>query len=68
MIHQASSEKVQYASNKPSNKKNRAKINIGIRLNVNLREQMTQSFHLAIKYRNENSSMTLKNNVLINNT
>ena len=60
-------EKVQYASNKPSNKK-RAKINNGIRINVNLMRKITQSICLATRYGNGNSTMMLKKKVLIINT
>ena len=51
---------IQYVLNKPSNKKNRAKINIGVRLNMNLREKMTQKICLATRPGNENSSIVLK--------
>ena len=67
MIHMASSEMVQYISNKPSNKK-WAKINIGVRLNMNLRGKMTWTICLATRQENENSSMMLKKMVLIVNT
>ena len=45
-----------------------AKSNIGMRLNANLRRKMTPSIHLANRYWNENSSMTLKKKMLIINT
>ena len=44
--------------------KSRAKINIGVRLNMNLRGKMTQTICLATRQGNENSSMTLKKKVL----
>ena len=58
---------VQYISNKSSNK-NRTKINIGMRLNMNLRGKMTQMISLATRHKNENSSMMLKKKVLTINT
>ena len=44
--------------------KHRAKINIGMRFNTNLRRKMTHSICLTTGYRNENTSMTLKKKVL----
>ena len=40
--------------------KNRAKINIGVRLNMNLRGKMTWMICIATRQGNENSSITLK--------
>ena len=48
--------------------KNREKINIKMRLNVNVRRKMTQLICLATRYGNENSSMMLKKKVMIINT
>ena len=48
--------------------KTRAKINIGMRLNMNLRRRMTWTVCHATRHGNENSSMMLKKKVLINNT
>ena len=49
--------------------KNRTKINIGVRLNMNLRgEDDPDMICLATRQRNENSSMMLKKKVLIINT
>ena len=45
--------------------KNRTKINIGVRLNMNLRGKMTQMIRLATIQGNENSSMTLKKRCLL---
>ena len=44
---------------------NRAKINIGMKLNMNLRGKMTQTICLASRQGNENSSIMLKKKVLI---
>ena len=46
---------------------NRAKINVGVRLNANLRGKMTQIMSLFTRHGNENSSMMLKKKVLIIN-
>ena len=40
--------------------KNRAKINIGMRLRMNLRGKMTQVICLATRHGNENGSIMLK--------
>ena len=48
--------------------KNRTKINIGVRLNMNLRGKMTHTICLATRQGNENSSMILKKKMLIINT
>ena len=45
--------------------KHGAKINTGMRFNMNLKKMMTWSIHLAIRSRNENSSIILKKKVLI---
>ena len=45
--------------------KNRTKINIGVRLTMNLREKMTRMICLATRQGNENSSIMLKKKVLI---
>ena len=47
--------------------KNKAKINIGTRLNANLRKKMTWSMLLATIYGKETNSMMLKKKVLIIN-
>ena len=47
--------------------KNRTKINIGVRLNMNLRGKMTQMICLATRQGNENSIMMLKKKILIIN-
>ena len=46
--------------------KNRAKIDIGVRLNTNLREEMTQIICLATRHGNENRSIMLKKKVITN--
>ena len=46
----------------------KAKINIEMRLNANLRMKMTWTICLATRYGNENSSMMLKNKVLMINS
>ena len=40
--------------------KNRAKINNGVRLNINLRGKMTQMICLATRHGNENGSIMIK--------
>ena len=48
--------------------KSRAKSNIAVRLNMNMRGKMTQKICLPTRQENENSSMMLKKKVIIINT